>query len=436
MTGSIRLFSLFTAFACICSADAQELLTADEAVAAVLLNNFDIRLARTAAEIEAENNTLGNAGHLPTVDGTFLQEYDLNNVRQQFVSGDVQEGTGLQNERMNFAVLADWTVFGGFAAVTEKQRLEIFEKQGEVATRIQIEAVLMELFAAYYEAVSLKKELSAIESAIRISSERLRFAEKEQSLGAGSGLQVLQAKVDMNADSAALVRREFELRRIKSVINELMGREPDVPFNTADEIVLDPLMAFDELSQKASAANAELFNARWDAKAGELETKTARASYYPELGLQGMYNFQTSESEAGFLVSSRLSGLTYGLTARWNLFGGFNTRREVKTAKLRNEMAQVNLEQTELRMRGELYRVYESYLMARRLFSIEQKNAEVARQNLDIAAEQMRLGSINALELREAQRNSVDAEFRLIEAAFEAKMAEADLLRLSGGLTE
>lgn len=413
----------------------QEVLTLDEAVSMTMQSNFDIRMARTAADIEAENNTLGNAGFLPTVDAEFLQEFDLNDVRQEFVSGDVREGTGLQNERMNFAVLMDWTVFGGFAAVTNSKRLEIFEKQGQIETRLQVESTLMELFSVYYQAVSLKKQITAVESAIEVSSQQLSFAEERKTLGSGSGLEVLQARVDMNTDSAALVRQQFELRRVKSVINELMGRAPDTEFDTESEIRLNDLMAFDDLLQQASASNAELFAARNESEVSKLDVRTAESNYYPEVALQGLYNFQTSESEAGFLVTNRLSGFTYGLTARWALFGGFNNHREAKVAKLRSEIAKDNLAYSELRMRGELYRVYESYVMARRLFTLEERSADVANENLEIVAEQMKLGSINALELREARRNMVDAEFRLIQAGYEAKMAEADLLRISGELT-
>lgn len=418
------------------TANGQELLRLQDAKVQAIENNFDIRIARSMAEVERENNTMGNAGYLPTIEANSNIERDLNDTRFVFVSGDVQEGSGLENERFGFAVVMDYTLFGGFAVVNEKQRLEMLEKQGEMALRVQMETTIAGLLATYYEAMAIKQQIAAIESALEISTERLRFTEERLRLGSGSGLEVLQARVDLNADSAALVRQQLELKRMKSVVNELMARDPSIPFELEEGIDLGPQMPYEEVSQKARAANVELFMARNEARITALDQKVAQAAYYPEIALQGLYNFQTSEQEAGFLVESRLSGFTYGLTARWTLFGGFNNRREAKVAKIRAEMGQVGLEQQELQLQGELYRVYESYLTSRRLHRLELRNVEVARENLDIAQEQMRLGSINALELREAQRNSVDAEFRLIQAAFEAKMAETDLLRLSGGLLE
>ncbi len=421
---------------CAFTANAQELLRIQDAKIQAIENNFDIRVARSIAEESRENNTLGNAGYLPTIIANSNIERDLNNTRFVFVSGDIQEGEGLENQRFGMAVVMDYTLFGGFAVVNERQRLELFEKQGELQLRVQMETTIAGLLAAYYESMAIKRQIDAIESALEISTQRLQFTEERLRLGSGSGLEVLQARVDLNADSAALVRQQLELKRMKSVVNELMARDPSIPFALEEGIDLGALMPYEEVAQKTRAVNVNLFMARNEARITALDEKVAQAAYYPEIALQGLYNFQTSEQQAGFLVESRLSGFTYGLTARWTLFGGFNNRREAKVAKIRAEIGQVSLEQQELQLQGELYRVYETYLTARQLFQLEGRNVEVARENLDIAQEQMRLGSINALELREAQRNSVDAEFRLIQAAYEAKMAETDLLRLSGGLLE
>jgi len=46
------------------------------------------------------------------------------------------------------------------------------------------------------------------------------------------------------------------------------------------------------------------------------------------------------------------------------------------------------------------------------------------------------LGTINSIELREVQRTLISAESRLIQAQFEAKLAETELQRISGQLTQ
>jgi outer membrane protein TolC len=78
-----------------------------------------------------------------------------------------------------------------------------------------------------------------------------------------------------------------------------------------------------------------------------------------------------------------------------------------------------------------LFRSYQNNL---ELVDLERDNLSNAEQTLDIALERFRLGTISSLELREAQRSFLESENRLINSQFEAKVAETELLRLSGEL--
>ena len=68
------------------------------------------------------------------------------------------------------------------------------------------------------------------------------------------------------------------------------------------------------------------------------------------------------------------------------------------------------------------------------LLDLEEANIQLARQNVAIALERYRLGLLTPLALREAQRNELDAETRLLDIRYAAKQAETALRRLSGGL--
>ncbi|RYE56358.1 MAG: TolC family protein, partial [Sphingobacteriales bacterium] len=68
------------------------------------------------------------------------------------------------------------------------------------------------------------------------------------------------------------------------------------------------------------------------------------------------------------------------------------------------------------------------------LLKVERNNVEIAKQNLEITLEKYRLGSIAPLELREAQRNSIDAIARFLEAQYQTKLTEITLKEISGTL--
>jgi len=81
-----------------------------------------------------------------------------------------------------------------------------------------------------------------------------------------------------------------------------------------------------------------------------------------------------------------------------------------------------------------LERTYQTYQNALNLIQLENENYLIAKQNIDIAFDRYKVGFATSYELREVQRNAVAAETRLIEAKFNAKSAEIELIRLSGTL--
>ena len=67
---------------------------------------------------------------------------------------------------------------------------------------------------------------------------------------------------------------------------------------------------------------------------------------------------------------------------------------------------------------------------------MEQSNRQVAQENNEIAIERYRVGNSSPLELREAQINLLEANLRLLNAAYAVKTGEIELLFLSGLIME
>jgi outer membrane protein TolC len=123
-----------------------------------------------------------------------------------------------------------------------------------------------------------------------------------------------------------------------------------------------------------------------------------------------------------------------GITARINIFDGFDTNRRVQNAQINQKNAALSLESHKLRLESDFLAIYRAYQNSLELVDLEQENLLHAEETLDIALERFRLGTISSLELREAQRTFFAAENRLINAKFDSKVAETELLKLSGEL--
>jgi len=68
------------------------------------------------------------------------------------------------------------------------------------------------------------------------------------------------------------------------------------------------------------------------------------------------------------------------------------------------------------------------------LLSFEELNRTIAEENLSISLQKFRLGGSSILELNEAQRVYDTALNRLVNAQYNIKISELELLRLSGTL--
>jgi len=413
---------------------AQSLLTESEAVKIGLENNYAIRLQRSDLQIAENNNTLGNAGFLPQLSVDAGQSYSITDSKQEFLTGQVNDRQGAKADAFSAAAQLNWTLFDGLQMFTRADMLATMEQQGELELLLTVENNVFDILATYYSLVQMTKQKEVILKTLEVDQERVQLAAQMLDIGAGSRLELLQAEVDRNADSALLLGINNELIQLKTSLNNLLGREPGISFVVSVSCAINPALSKSLLQEKMLTQNTSLLLSTRDIKLAELSLKSIKGRKAPSLDFNLGYTFNDQNSEAGFLKTSRTNGLTYGVSARMNLFDGLNLRRETQNAKIQLESSKLNLEALENEMKASLHQQFESYRNKLQLLNMETHNVLAARENLIIATERFRLGDLSGLEFREAQRNYISAESRLLSARLQVKLSETNLLQLAGEL--
>ena len=416
---------------------AQEILGLKEAVAIGLENNFDIKIAEKDQLINKNNNTMGNAGFLPTVDLTADKTFQVQDVDLE-IQGPEEifpvSDRGAKSDRFNTGASLDWTVFDGFGMFMTRDRLTELESQGLLEKKVTVENTIAAIYNAYYQTVLEQDRLAVLKETVEISSARLSFAQSRYEVGKGSKLDYLAAQVDYNTDRSNVLRQEELLNNVKIDLNVLLGRESNTDFGVSGQIDINPDLQLDPLLQRVSSLNPSLLSAISEQNVAFLEYKELRAERYPRINLGLSYDRSTSNNDAGQLRSAATNGITYGVSASWNIFDGFNRKREIQNAKVRREITQLEKDALELSLQGSVNKAYVNYTNNIQLVNLEKSNVEIALENEQIALDRYELGAGTSLELREAQRNAVDGQNRLLDAQLAAKLAEIELLRLSGSI--
>ncbi|TJZ52545.1 TolC family protein [Sphingobacterium olei] len=410
----------------------QETLTVKEAVEIALENNYDIRLSKNNFLIAQENVSYGNAGMLPSVTGNFTQNNSLQNSTQVQATGDTRSLNNAKNNNMNYGVSIGWTIFDGLAMFSRYDQLKELEKQGDFQLKKVILMRVSDVIATYYTLVEQQNLLSAIDSSIIISKERLQTAENRFSIGKVSRLEVLNVQVNLNEDESNRLRQIDVVKNLKISLNSLLARDLTIDFAIVAEFDFDEGLQLAELLNQAKTQNPDLQIIALNKRIAELEVKNVRANRYPTVRLNTGYNFSESESSLGFVASSSSRGLTYGITASVNIFDGFNQRRNERVAKIQVDNADLMIGQQKLLVETSIATAYQTYQTNMALVVLEEKNEKIARQNLGITLEKYRIGTISTVEFRDAQENFISAVSRFNSAKLQAKLSEVAIKELIG----
>ncbi|RPH92045.1 MAG: TolC family protein, partial [Calditrichaeota bacterium] len=148
------------------------------------------------------------------------------------------------------------------------------------------------------------------------------------------------------------------------------------------------------------------------------------------------YNLNRSTSQSGFINSNQTEGLNYGMNLSFPIFDGFNINRRRQNAELNWQRMQTEFDKTAAAIAADITRAYVSYANYIKQSEIEKDNTKAAREFMEISFARYKVGTLTALEWREAQLKYLDAVNRLIAAQYLAKYAETDLKRLSGQLVQ
>jgi outer membrane protein TolC len=410
----------------------QRLLTVKEAVEIALDNNYDIRLSKNDLQIAEENVTYGHAGMLPMVTANFTQSNSRQNSTQIQNTGVERSLDNAKNNSMSYGVSIGWTIFDGLGMFSRYESLQELQKQGDVLLKKTILTRVSDVLRTYYTIVEQQNLLEAMDSTIAISEERLRIAENRFAIGKASKLDVLNVQVNLNEDETSKVKQQEVVSSLKITLNNLLARDLTTEFDVVREVDVDESLALLDLFEKSKTYNPDLLAIGISKRLAELELKTVKANRYPTIRLNGGYNFSESESSLGFTAQSNSRGLNYGVTASLNIFDGFNQRRSERVAKIQVDNADIMLQQQRSNVEATLSQAFQNYQTNISLSRLEDKNLQIAKQNLDITMEKYRIGTISPVEFRDAQENYLNAVVRYNATKLQAKLSEAQLKEIVG----
>lgn len=430
---SIKILAFITVFA-VTKSSAQ---TLQEMIITALANNYQISIVKNEGQIASNNNVVGNTGVLPMVGFNGSQNTSFNNTKQVFADGSTREGNNAKNTNLNFAVMANWTVFNGFSVYAKRDQLRYLEELGQINSKFYIEQTVSDIVTVYHQLMFEQQLLKNYQQSLSISLFRLNLEKKRKEIGVGKAIDYGQALVDYQADSIRLLGQQNTIRALQITLNNILNNELERDLQVDNEAFkFVPIPSKDSLLQNVGNTNSQLAQQRLQELISETELRMAKADRYPKIDLFAGYQYSKSTAAVGFFNSNQNYGPAVGVSISFNLYKGGAVNREIENTKLETENTSLTKKQVNQQINADVLNFYNRYNSILSQIKLAESNVEEMTKVYKIAEEQLQKGAINGYEFRLTQLSLLNSELTLMQLRFALKAIEINLNRLSGKVLE
>ena len=367
-----------------------------------LANNKDMLAAAARVERMRQLYRIGKAGRLPSVSGTVYADHETNDYAGEEPSRDPELG-------------AKATEY--LASVEDRRAMQM--------------TLVAEVAAAYFRLMALDNELSIVRRTLITRSEGAYQAQLRFEGGLTSETVFQQAKVEYASTAALIPDLERKIEVMENSISLLMGENPDW------RVVRSKMNTEAEFAESLPVGlPSELLLRRPDVRASEQQLRAAMAA-------------------AGMAYADRFPRIVFNLTGGWEnddvsgffrspfsyvagtlaspIFGFGRKQARYKAALAAYDEARLGYEQKVLTVFKEANDAVVSYRSVRRTAALKVNLRDAARKYVELAQLQYRGGSINYIDVLDAQRRYFDAQIGVSNAVRDEHLALVDLYKALGG---
>lgn len=423
---------------------AQQDLSLAEAIQQGLANSYTIKIEENDLAVAKNRNNWAMAGKYPAINFNLSNDngYRYQNNPISFLTEISSYSTGLTP-----SVSTNLVLFDGYRVRLTKTQLETNERLEEGNLTIEVESTIQAIILAYYQALLQQEQLSVLEEVLNLSRDRIRYQEVRQEFGQGGTFDLLQSKDAYLSDSTNYLIQKTNLDNALRNLNLAMGVDELNQRYTLTDALEVPTEAYEleAIRERVLANNRNLQNAFVGRELASINTKLQETANYPRISVGGVgsYNWNVSSGEGTAAsgetrtinaVGAKTLSLGLNFTATYTLADWGVRKTNIQNAQLQEVTSQYTIDNLKRNLSLQLTNLYATYQNQRDLVALTESLVQNARQNLTIAEERFKGGLISSFDYRAVQLAFINAEQARLNAIFNLKSTETEMIRLMGGL--
>jgi outer membrane protein TolC len=316
------------------------------------------------------------------------------------------------------------------------EQLGLLRDEGIMNVKSAVQVNIASVIEAYYNIVQQKKLLAVIDSTIALYKKEMDIAKQQYQIGTSTKLNYLQAEVGYNAQRSAYLRQQVNVTNATVTLNQLIALPVETSYLVSDSIPIRRGMVYDSLKKNMLAQNPDIKISQMNMKVAANNTRIVNALRLPTLSLGLNYGLSRTENSAGLTLLNQTQGLTGGLTLGWTLYNGNIVNIQKKNALLTEMNAKFQSDLVETQTNAVLLEAYQQYNSNLNILKMDEENLLVAKEAVDVALGQFRVGTGNIVQLEQAQASYQTAGSLVVTDRYNSKLSETQLLQQSGLLVK
>lgn len=387
-----------------------------------LEHNRDLLSAAARIQQMKELYGVDKANLLPQINGSVYANDETNDYSGTGIKHDCEMG-------LKFPITWEMNLLGSVIWASKKGKSS-FLASVEDYRAMQV-LLIAETAKAYYRLVALENELSIIRRTVETRKESLRMAKIRFEGGLTSETVYQQAMVEYATAASLVPNLRQKITTARNALTLLMGELPNDTL-TSGVSSLEPI----QLEKLPVGVPSQLLERRPDIRAAQQRLSAAKsnvgytyAERFPTLQLGFTPGFENNElakflqSPFTFIVGS-IAGSVFDFGRR---------KHKYKAAVAEYEQTRNQYEKTVIQAFTEVNTAINAYMAARRSSKLKIELCQAASKYNHLAQLQYRAGSLNYIDVLDAQRRFFDAQIDESNAIVAEYLALIDLYKVLGG---
>ena len=407
------------------SAQAQRLMTAEQAVSDALQNNVRMKNADNDLEAARQAKKQAFTKYFPTVSATGIG-YMADNGLLEMSLGPGMEMSMLKNGLMG-GVSAQLPVFTGGRILNANRLADVGVETSRLQRRMSEKEVVLTAETYFWQAVILKEKLKTFEAVERQLAKFANDAEAAVTAGVSDRNDLLQVNLKKNETRSNRITLENALTTAKRLLAQYTGHAGDsidVSADMSGGLPPSPLQLYADPSA-ALPHTTEYAMMEQNVKANRLKYKMTVGQNLPMVAVGGGYMYddlmdKSHQFWVGFAtVSIPLSG--------W--WGGSH---EMKKQRLAVRNAENTLKDNGQLLVIDMENKWNDMNDAYRKISIAMESIAQAEENLRLHNDYYRAGTATMSDLLEAQTLYQNSRSAYVEAYADYQIKKREYLQATG----